>query len=51
MYKIMCQKNYVITYYKLHNIFEEQLCVFFTSIDSSHYSMHKSIKIQLLKNE
>jgi len=27
--------------------FEKQLCIFFTSADSSHYLLHKSIKIQL----
>jgi len=32
-------------------IFEKQLCVLFTPIDSFHHSVHKSIKVQLPKNE
>jgi len=28
-----------------------QATIFFIPIDSSHYSVHKSIKVQLLKNE
>jgi len=39
----------VIREYFWHNFFEKQLCVFFTPIDSSHYSVHKSIEIQLPK--
>jgi len=35
---------------QLHNFFEK-LCAFFTPIDSSHYFEHKSIEIQLSKNE
>jgi len=35
----------------LHNLFEKQLCVFFTSIDLSYYFVHKSIEVQLPKNE
>jgi len=32
-------------------IFLKSICVFFTPIDSSHYSVYKNIKIQLPKNE
>jgi len=30
--------------------FLKQLCVFFTPVDSSHYSVNKSIKVHLPKN-
>jgi len=36
---------------QLQNFFEQHLCVFFTPIDLSHYSMHKSIERQIPKNE
>jgi len=39
------QKKYAICKYV--SFFEKQLCIFFTSANSSHYLMHKSIKIQL----
>jgi len=38
-------------YMQLYNLFKKQLCVFFTLIDSFHYSMHKSTEVQLPKNE
>jgi len=42
--------NHIIYFnMQLHNVFEKQLCVFFTTIDSYHYSVHKSIEIP--KNE
>jgi len=44
-------KNYAISTMQLHNFFEEQLYVFFTSLNLSHYTVHKCIEIQLLKNE
>jgi len=35
----------------LYTFFEKQQYVFFTSIDLSRYSVHKSIKNNYLKNE
>ena len=35
----------------MHTFFNRQLCVFFTLIDSSHYSVHKSIKVRWSKTE
>jgi len=40
----------VIAYCKLHNFVVKQKCVFFISIDLSHYSVHKNIKEQLKNN-
>jgi len=34
----------------MNNFLNQQLCIFFPPIDSSHYSFHKSIKVQLTKN-
>jgi len=51
--QLLFKKNYIICTIQLHNFFEKH-CVFFTLIDSliqSHYSVHKSIEIQLSKNE
>jgi len=37
-------KKYVC---EMDNFLNKQLCDFFPSIDSSHYSIHKSIKMRL----
>ena len=34
----------------MDNFLNKQLCLFFPPIDSSHYSVYKSIKIRLSKN-
>jgi len=44
-------KNFATCIMQLYNFFEKQLCVFFTPINLSHYSVYKSIEIQLPKNE
>jgi len=45
--KYIVLKKYVC---KMNNVLNKQLCVFFPPIDSSHYSVYKSIKVQLSKN-
>lgn len=44
---VVLKKKYVISGC---NIFSLEQCVFLTSIDTSSYSMHKRIKVRLLKN-
>jgi len=41
----------IIAYCKLHNFVVKQKCVFLILIDLSHYSVYKSIKVQLLINK
>jgi len=47
-------KKYIIAYLKNYpsciHIFLKQRYVFFTLTDSAHYSVHKSIKVQLSKS-
>jgi len=45
-YKKLCNMYMHLQYAYL---FKQQLCIFFTLIDLSHF-VHKSIEIQLLKN-
>jgi len=44
------KKNYNLL--KIYSyFFFKQLCIFFTPVNLSHYSVHKSIRVRLLKNE